>query len=409
MKQLPKNGLTPIDQALDGLLANLRPIEARETVPILGARGRILAAEIEAEMDVPSYDNSAMDGYAVRALDTAGAEVTLPISQRIAAGQIGNPLRVGEAARIFTGAPMPAGADAVVMQENCSVSGDRVAILQAVEAGENLRRAGEDIKSGVTLFEPGHRLRPQDIGLIASLGIAEVTLTRRLRIALMTTGDELVQLGTGLKPGQIYNSNFYSLSSLLQAFDAEVIDLGTIGDDFESTREALAAAAESADCIISTGGVSVGEEDHVKAAVEAEGSLELWKLAIKPGKPLAAGKVGGTQFFGLPGNPVSAVITFLLVVRPCLLRMSGCDSLVPTSFSLAAAFARPESGQRQEYLRVTVQVGKDGKQSLLPFKNQSSGVGSSLSGADGLAIIPAYTSVAVGDSLQYIPFSELLN
>ena len=409
MTQQPKSELTPIDQALDRLLASLRPIEERETVPILGARGRILATAIEAAMDVPPYDNSAMDGYAVRALDTAGAEVTLPVGQRIAAGQIGDPLRAGEAARIFTGAPMPDGADAVVMQENCSVSGDRVTILQEVEPGENLRRAGEDIKTGATLFEAGHRLRSQDIGLIASLGIAEVTLTRRLRIALMTTGDELVQPGTELKPGQIYNSNFYGLSSLLQAFGAEVVDLGVVGDDFESTRQALAAAAKSVDCIISTGGVSVGEEDHVRAAVEAEGSLDLWKLAIKPGKPLAGGKVRGTQFFGLPGNPVSAFITFVLIVRPCLLRMSGCDRLVPASFYLPAAFARPESRQRQEYLRVTVQAGEDSKQSLLPFNNQSSGVGSSLSGADGLAIIPAYTSVAVGDSLEYIPFSELLN
>ena len=408
MTQQPKSALTPIDQALDRLLASLRPIEERETVPILGARGRILAAAIEAAMDVPPHDNSAMDGYAVRALDTADAEVTLRVGQRIAAGQIGDPLRAGEAARIFTGAPMPDGADAVVMQENCSVSGERVTILQSVEPGENLRRAGEDIKTGATLFEAGHRLRSQDIGLIASLGIAEVTLTRRLRIALMTTGDELVQPGTKLKPGQIYNSNFYSLSSLLQAFDAEIVDLGVVGDDFESTRQALAAAAKSVDCIISTGGVSVGEEDHVRAAVEAEGSLDLWKLAIKPGKPLAAGKVRGTQFFGLPGNPVSALITFVLIVRPCLLRMSGCDSLMPASFYLPAAFARPESGQRQEYLRVTVQAGEDSKQSLLPFNNQSSGVGSSLSGADGLAIIPAYTSVAMGDSLEYLPFSELL-
>lgn len=409
MTQQPKSELTPIDQALDRLLASLRPIEERETVPILGARGRILAAAIEAAMDVPPHDNSAMDGYAVRAIDTASAEVTLRVSQRIAAGQIGDPLHAGEAARIFTGAPMPDGADAVVMQENCSVSGDRVTISQVVEPGENLRRAGEDIKTGATLFEAGHRLRSQDIGLIASLGIAEVTLTRRLRIALMTTGDELVQPGTELKPGQIYNSNFYSLSSLLQAFDAEIVDLGVVGDDFESTRQALAAAAKSVDCIISTGGVSVGEEDHVRAAVEAEGSLDLWKLAIKPGKPLAGGKVRGTQFFGLPGNPVSAFITFVLIVRPCLLRMSGCDSLVPASFYLPAAFARPESGQRQEYFRVTVQASEDSKQSLLPFNNQSSGVGSSLSGADGLAIIPAYTSVAVGDSLEYIPFSELLN
>ena len=409
MTQTANSELTPIDHALTEMLIEVRIVEESETLPILQAGGRILAAAVKAEMDVPPHDNSAMDGYAVRTTDVVGAQVTLPITQRITAGQTGATLQAGEAARIFTGAPMPPGADAVVMQENCSVSEAGVTVLQAVQRGENLRKAGEDIKAGTTLFEAGHRLRSQDIGLIASLGIAQIQLTRRLRVALMTTGDELVQPGLKLGPGQIYNSNFYSLSALLQAIDAEVIDAGVVGDDFESTRVALAAAAETADCIISTGGVSVGEEDHVKAAVAAEGSLDLWKLAIKPGKPLAYGKVGGTQFFGLPGNPVSAFITFLLIVRPCLLRMSGCDRVTPTSFSIQTGFGRPKSGLRQEYLRATVRRREDGRQFLLPFENQSSGVGSSLSGADGLAIIPPYTSVAMGDRLEYIPFSELLN
>jgi molybdopterin molybdotransferase len=409
MTQTSKSELTPIDQALRDLLAGLKRIDERETVPILEANGRILAQSVVAAITVPPHDNSAMDGYAVTAADVVGVPVTLPVTQRIAAGQVGRPLVAGEAARIFTGAPMPAAADAVVMQENCRAEGDNVRILQAVKCGQNVRRAGEDIEAGTTLFAAGHRLRSQDIGLIAALGISELALTRRMRVALMTTGDELVQPGTKLKPGQIYNSNFYSLSALLQVFDAEVVDVGVVSDDFESTRLALASAAESVDCIISTGGVSVGEEDHVKAAVEAEGYLDLWKLAIKPGKPLACGKVRGTQFFGLPGNPVSAVITFLLVVRPCLLRMSGCDSLTPMSFSITADFTRPRSGQRQEYLRATLPRGKDGSQVLRPFDNQSSGVGSSLSLADGLAIIPPYTSVAAGDSLEFIPFSELLN
>lgn len=409
MTQTSKSELTPIDQALTDLLAGLKSIDEHEMVPILGANGRILAQSVQAAMAVPPHDNSAMDGYAVRAADVVDVPVTLPVTQRIAAGQIGSPVAAGEAAQIFTGAPMPLAADAVVMQENCRAEGENVTILQAVKCGQNLRRAGEDIKAGTTLFAAGHRLRAQDIGLIAALGISELALTRRMRVALMTTGDELVQPGTKLKPGQIYNSNFYSLSALLQAFHAEVVDVGVVGDDFESTRLALATAAASVDCIISTGGVSVGEEDYVKAAVEAEGYLDLWRLAIKPGKPLACGKVRGTQFFGLPGNPVSAMVTFLLVVRPCLLHMCGCDSLVPKSFSIAADFARPKSGQRQEYLRATSQRREDGSQVLRPFDNQGSGVGSSLSFADGLAIIPPYTSVVVGDSLEYIPFSELLN
>lgn len=401
--------LTPIDLALTKLAATLPVLTGQEAVALTAASGRILVASCTATVDVPPYANSAMDGYAVKAADVRSTPASLVISQRIAAGQVGTALGDQEAARIFTGAPLPEGADAVVMQENCSSDGTMVTVEQAVVSGENLRSAGDDIKAGTKLFEAGHRLQPQDIALLASLGMSEVNVRARVKVALMTTGDELVQPGTELAPGQIYNSNFYSLSALLQSMGAQVIDVGRVRDDLASTSAALLSAAESADCVISTGGVSVGEEDYVRAAVEAQGVLELWKLAIKPGKPLACGKVRGTQFFGLPGNPVSAFVTFLLVVKPALLAMSGVKVAPYASFPVAADFEQGLSGQRQEYLRVRLQRDQHGEQSLQAIRNQSSGAGSSLSHGDGLAMVPPYTAVAIGETLQYIPFSELLS
>ncbi|MCH7816928.1 MAG: molybdopterin molybdotransferase MoeA [Proteobacteria bacterium] len=409
MKQNSKSALTPIDVALETLTPTLPRIEGQEAVALRAANGRILAQVCIAEISVPPHDNSAMDGYAVHADDVRQPQITLPVTQRIAAGQLGKPLAEGEAARIFTGAPLPPGADAVVIQENCEAIGDDVTILQSVASGDNVRRAGEDVKPGAVLFQPGHRLRAQDVGLLASAGITRIPVRRKLKVALMTTGDELVSPGIDLQPGQIYNSNFYMLSALLESLGAEVLDLGVIADNFEATRKALENAAASADCIISTGGVSVGEEDYVKAAVAAQGHLQIWKLAIKPGKPLACGNVHGTQFFGLPGNPVSAFVTFTLVVRPCLLTMLGCTNPFPQTFMLAAGFECPRSGERQQYLRASLDRDATGTSTLLPYANQSSGVGASLSGADGLAIIPPYTAVAVGDQIEYLPFSELLN
>lgn len=348
-----------------------------------------------------------MDGFAVRAQDVEKVPVTLRVSQRIAAGDCGAPLQDGMAARIFTGAPLPENADSVVMQENTESDGESVTILQAVSPGENLRKRGEDITSGATLFESGRRLLPQDIGVLTSVGMTEVEVRRKLRIALLTTGDELVAPGTELKPGQIYNSNYYSLAALLKNLWAEVEEIGVVADDLESTRRTLQAATD-ADCIISTGGVSVGEEDHVKAAVDSLGKLDLWKLAIKPGKPFASGKVGDVQFFGLPGNPVSAFVTFVLLVKPFLLSMSGCESPFPRWLTVPCDEALAQSGERQEYIRVSLCAGPDGETRLKPFRNQSSGVGSSLSMADGLAIIPPYTSVARGHNLEYLPFSQLI-
>lgn len=402
--------LTPIDAALEQLVSLLPLITEQESVPLQQAAGRILAADCVSPINVPPHCNSAMDGYALKSADLDVENTQLNITQRIAAGEVGVSLKSGEAARIFTGAPVPEGADAVVMQENCKVSGGGLSVLQQhVQPGENLRRAGDDIQAGALILAQGHRLKPQDIGLLASIGLESVSVTRRLRVSLLTTGDELVQPGTKLEAGQIYNSNYFMLHALLESLQVEVLDCGIVADDFEGTRQALVAAAATSDCVITTGGVSVGEEDHVKAVVEQEGELQLWKLAIKPGKPLACGKIAATQFFGLPGNPVSAFVTFALVVRPCLLRMLGAKQTAPNSFRIAAGFTVSESGERQEYLRCQLSPDADGVASLQALRNQSSGVVTSLSLADGFGIVPPYTAVAIGESLEFIPFSELLN
>ena len=400
--------LTPIDEALEKLLIDLPRTEGTELVTLADACGRVLTERLVASINVPSHANSAMDGYAVCTKDLAFEPTKLKVVQRIAAGQVGKRLSKGEAARIFTGASIPEGANAVVMQENCSLVGDEVEILQMVETGENVREVGEDIQVGEVLLHAGHRLRPQDIGLAASIGLTKLSVQRNLTVAVITTGNELVLPGNELRDGQIYNSNFFTLSTLLRLLNVDVIELGIVEDDLVTTTQILEEAARVADCIISTGGVSVGEEDYVKAAVESVGSLDLWKLAIKPGKPFASGKVHNTQFFGLPGNPVSTFVTFVLLVRPCLLAMLGCSSPMATLFQAQSAFDSDKSGERQQYLRVY--LGKDGKgrPELKSCDNQSSGAGSSLCRADGLAIIPPYTSVARGDTLEFIPFSELL-
>lgn len=402
--------LTPIDTALEQLLPLLPSISEKESLPLVQALGRVLSDDCISAINVPTYSNSAMDGYALNSADIDSETMQLKITQRIAAGEVGQRLNSGEAARIFTGAPVPEGADAVVMQENCEVSGDRLKVLQEhVRPGENLRQAGDDIQAGELVLPQGHRLRSQDIALLASIGLESVRVMRKLRVSLLTTGDELVQPGTELKAGQIYNSNYFALHALLKGLQVEVFDRGIVADDFEGTRQALKEAAATSDCVITTGGVSVGEEDHVKAVVEQEGALQLWKLAIKPGKPVACGKIATTQFFGLPGNPVSAFVTFVLLVRPCLLRMLGSKLNAPASYRVAAGFTARKSGERQEYLRCKLVQDADGMNSLQALKNQSSGVATSLSQADGLGVVPPHTAVAVGDSLEFIPFSELLN
>jgi len=401
--------MMPIDEALTQLLQSTRRLVEAESIPLLEANGRLLAEDVYALIDVPGYDNSAMDGFALNAGELATGRSIFSISQRIAAGAVGIKLESGTAARIFTGAPLPEGADAVVMQENCRVEESQLTVLEKVVAGENVRARGDDIAAGKLLLNAGRRLGPADIGVLAAIGLSTVSACRPLRVALMTTGDELVKPGNVLQPGQIYNSNFYALSALLQNLGVTVIDCGCVEDTLAATKQALLHASQMSDCIISSGGVSVGEEDHVKTAVEALGELSLWKLAIKPGKPFAYGQVQGKAFFGLPGNPVSAFVTFLLMVRPCLLKSMGASKLHVQEYLLPAGFALAKSGIRQEYLRVSVAGGENSALPvMLPFSNQSSGVMSSVSQADGLTIVPPYTAVAFGDILRYIPFNEII-
>lgn len=400
--------MTPIAEALPALLESVPKIADSESLSLSSANGRVLADSCYSPMNVPPDTNSAMDGYAVRSEDVSNAPLSLPVSQRIAAGEVGGELAPGTVARIFTGAPVPVGADAVVMQENTEQNGEQVVIKQSAQTGENLRQAGDDVREGQLLFSAGHRLRPQDIGVLASVGLTEVSVVRKLRVALFTTGDELVTPGAELSQGQIYNSNHYSLFALLENLRIDVVDKGIIGDDFETTRSRIQDAASNCDAIITTGGVSVGEEDYVKAAIESIGHIDLWKLAIKPGKPFASGKARDAQFFGLPGNPVSAFVTFVLLVRPALLAMQACNSSLQESLPMPAGFDAKESGERQEYIRVVIDRDVDGVSCLVPFTNQSSGVGASLSSADGLAIIPPHTTVKCGDYLDLLLFSELI-
>ncbi len=393
-----------VEEALARLLAQAHTLTDVETVSTLAAHGRVLAQPVVSALDVPPMDNSQMDGYALRCADVTSAPTTLPVAQRIAAGHVGAPLAPGTVARIFTGAPVPAGADTIVMQEATTVSGERVTINEVPMAGAWIRRAGFDVKRGAMILAAGHRLRPQDCGLAASIGVAELVVVRRPRVAVFFTGDELVMPGEPLPPGRIYNSNRFVLRGLLERLGCEVIDLGIVPDDFERTRQTFVAAAERADLIVTSGGVSVGEEDHVKPAVQAEGSLDVWQIAMKPGKPLAFGAVARVPFIGLPGNPVSSFVTFLLFARPFILRRQGVLEVAPRALPLRADFDWPKADKRREFLRV--RVNADGRLEL--FTNQNSAVLTSTAWADGLIDNPAGSTIARGATVRYLPFAELL-
>jgi molybdopterin molybdotransferase len=379
-----------------------------EEVATFDALGRVLAADVASAIDVPPADNSSMDGYALRAADVAAAGAVLPVAQRIAAGAVGAPLAAGSAARIFTGAPVPPGADAIVMQEQCeALAGDglgAVRVLKVPQPGAWIRRRGEDVARGANVLRRGQRLTPQALGLAASVGTAFVPVVRRPRVALLSTGDELVMPGEPLPPGAIYNSNRFTLRALLQAAGCEVRDFGIVPDRLDATRDALRRAAEHGDLILSTGGVSVGEEDHLKPAVRAEGHLDLWQIAIKPGKPLAFGAVGSALYIGLPGNPVSSFVTFVLAVRPVLAALQGADPALPAALPLRAAFDWPKPDRRREFLRVR----HDGQGSVELFPNQSSGVLTSTVWADGLVDNPPGQAIRRGDTVRYLPLSELV-
>ena len=404
-----KPNMLSLDQALSFLLERVKPVADIEPVSTAETLGRVLAEVQASAIDVPPLDNSAMDGYAIRHADLSAAGKTrLRVAQRIPAGSTGTPLTPGTAARIFTGAPVPQGADAVVMQENCTADGDHVLIDIAPRLGENIRRAGEDISAGAQVLPSGIRLRPQEMGLAASVGLSWLPVYRKLKVATFFTGDEIVMPGTPLQPGQIYNSNRFVLAGLLQALGCEVIDLGIVPDKLEATIKVLEQAAASADLIVTSGGVSVGEEDHVKAAVESVGKLDLWKIAIKPGKPLAFGQVGVVPFIGLPGNPVSALVTFILLVRPFIQRSQGVGDVAPQAFTLRADFDWLKPDKRREFLRARLQPGADGTVGVQLYPNQGSGVLTSTVWADGLVEVAEGTAIRRGEIVNFLPFSGLI-
>ena len=402
--------LLSVAEALDFLLSAARPVSDTEILPTIDAYGRILAAAQTSQLNVPPADNTQMDGYAVRAADCASGTATLRVSQRIPAGVVGQPLEEGTAARIFTGAMIPQGADAVVMQEACEANGDSVTIRHTPHQGEWIRRAGEDIRAGSTILQAGQRLRAQELGLAASVGLANLPVMRRLRVAVFFTGDELTMPGESLKPGAIYNSNRFTLRGLLQQLGCEITDYGIVPDTLAATRDTLRSAAADHDLIITSGGVSVGEEDHVKPAVEAEGRLNMWQIALKPGKPLAFGEVDRASgeppafFIGLPGNPVSSFVTFLLFVRPFILRLQGVQDVAVPVRTMRADFDWPKADRRNEFLRA--KINAQGGLDLFP--NQGSGVLTSTVWGDGLIDNPPGLTIARGDTVRFLSFSDLM-
>jgi molybdopterin molybdotransferase len=395
-------GLLSVDEALAQLLAGARPVTEIEEVPTLEATGRILARAQRSTMDVPPMDNSAMDGYAVRTSDLGG-NASLRVAQKIMAGSVGKPLEAGSAARIFTGAPIPPGADAVVMQEHVTVENDEIRINRKPRPGDWVRYVGSDVKKGGEILAAGKRLAPQDTGLAASVGIKALPVFRKVRLGLFFTGDELVMPGEPLPPGRIYNSNRFTLRGLAQAFGCDTRDYGIVPDSLEATRAVLRRAAAECDVIVTSGGVSVGEADYVKPAVEAEGKLLMWRIAMKPGRPLAFGAVKDSHFIGLPGNPVSSFVTFLIFVRPFLLRVQGRDQVEPRAIAARADFDWAEPDPRREFLRVkwNAQGGLD----LYP--TQDSAVLTSTSWADGLVDNPAQHAIRKGETVRFLPYSEL--
>jgi molybdopterin molybdotransferase len=444
----PRRGLLSADEALARLLAAVAPTGRSETVPTPEAWQRVLARDLVSTVDVPPADNSAMDGYAVRVADLVseaeGEPPILPVAQRIAAGTVPHPLPPGSVARIFTGAQVPPGADAVVMQEDCNAveaggAFGSVRVNAVPRPGLAIRRRGEDVRAGSVVLAAGHWLDAAAIGLAATVGAATLAVAARPRVALFSTGDELVMPGEPLPPGAIYNSNRFMLGALLRGQGCVVTDLGNVPDRLDATRAMLRTAARDHDLILSSGGVSVGEEDHLKPALAAEGRLDLWALAIKPGKPLAFGAVrrtgphastpaaepgaratdaasapaapppaddasaGETWFIGLPGNPVSSFVTFALFVRPVLRRLQGATALAPVATTMRADFAWPRPGERREFLRVR----RNAAGGLDLFANQGSGVLTSLAWGDGLADLAPGQVVRPGDAVRFLSLAEL--
>ena len=408
----PRTPLMTLDDALPALLERAQPLTAHESVATFDADGRVLAQPVVASLQVPPQDNSSMDGYALRCSDVTQPGAVLQVTQRIPAGSQGSPLGPGQAARIFTGAPIPEGADAVVMQEDTQVLAEGTVQVQIVPTpGQWIRRSGEDITRGSTVLTAGTRLGPAELGLAASLGLDRLEVVARPRVALFSTGDELVMPGTvapeDMPSGAIYNSNRFFLRALLQRMGCVVTDLGIVPDRREATLQALADAAREHDLILTSGGVSVGEEDHIKPAVQTLGDLHLWSLAIKPGKPFALGSIrrpehGSAHFMGLPGNPVSSFVTFLLLVRPFVLRLQGVSQVEPVRQRLRADFDLSKPDRRREFLRAR----RNSQGGLDLFPNQSSGVLTSVVWGDGVIDHPAGATIRRGDMVAFLSFAE---
>ena len=405
-----KPDLLDVDAALQRMLDAARGLGPARRVPLAQALGAVLAAPLRSPIDVPGADNSQMDGYALRCADVPQPGTRLPVTQRIAAGHPGRPLAPGEAARIFTGAPIPEGADAVVPQEQCEADGDAVRVLQLPRIGDWLRRRGCDVAAGAVVLDAGRRLAPQDLGQAASLGLAELAVAPRPRVALLSTGDELVEPGAPLHPGAIYDSNRPMLAAMLRAWGCEVDDCGRIPDRLDATVQALRDAAATHDLVVSCGGVSVGGEDHVKPAVQRLGALDLWQIAMKPGKPLAFGALrradgSSAHFVGLPGNPVSSFVTCALFVRPFALALQGATELQPRALRLPAAGDWPRADRRREFLRARI----DASGALELYPNQNSAVLSSAVWGHGLIDNPPGHAFARGELLRFLPFDALLS
>ncbi len=398
--------LIPVDDAIDHLVARARPVTHTQTVALADSLDRVLARDYTVPADVPPADNSAVDGYAVRAGDLS-SEAVLPVSGRVAAGEAPVALQPGTAVRIFTGSEIPAGADSVVMQERVTVADDGITINATVSEGQNIRRQGQDLTRGELALAEGTRIRPQEMGLLGSMGVAEVTVYARLKVAILNTGDELVDPGRPLAPGQIYNSNRYTLLGLLAKAGCEVTLCETLADNREATRSTLKRAAAESDLIITSGGVSVGEEDHVRAVLEELGDLSLWRMASKPGKPLAFGTVVGTPVLGLPGNPAAVLVTFMVVGVPFIRTCQGRTRASCYGERLPAGFSTEQPSVRRQYVRARKSMDNDGPV-ITAYPNQSSGVLSSACWADGLAVVPENETIGQGDIVCYYSFAELL-
>lgn len=400
--------LMPVDEAIHRLLEQVPPPPVSHMIPLDQAMGRVLAADIHSPVNLPAWDNSAMDGYALRAADLPTEGGYLPLGGRITAGDpADSPLPAQQAVQIFTGAPLPPGADTVVPQERCRVEGARV-WFPSVKAGDHVRHKGEEVRRGDLLLKTGKRLRAQELGLLAGAGMARVEVYRPLQVCLLSSGNELREPGDHLAPGQIYNSNRYCLAALLRGWGVEVHDYGVMADELAASRHALTLASSECDLLLSSGGVSVGEEDHLKQAIEELGSVDFWRLAIQPGKPLAFGNVIGKPWIGMPGNPSAALITALVVVRPFLLRAQGVIDVLPKPLAVPAGFDWLQRNKRRQYLRARLRPDAEGRLSVELHPQQSSAMLTAACWADGLAVIECEQQVLKHDNVMFLSFADLM-